>query len=216
MALQGPSKGSTDPLQVAVARLLGYRWPDQEPRRPRCVGRQGRHRPHSLHARRTARRRSVARGLANSLRIGMVWVVRVQASHRSRGQVGHVARRLAPQQLLRAALQAVPTSPLCLARLGRPQGRLCLPGQLPQARPHTARNPDLFLPPGLDQRAGRRGKGEQDRGRPAPKGRPGVAGEAETHPGRQETDPGTTSSFAGSRSPSSRSAGTPTSTTASG
>ena len=31
MALQGPSKGSTDPLQVAVARLLGYRWPDQEP-----------------------------------------------------------------------------------------------------------------------------------------------------------------------------------------
>jgi hypothetical protein len=24
-------KGSTDPLQVAVARLLGYRWPDQEP-----------------------------------------------------------------------------------------------------------------------------------------------------------------------------------------
>ena len=27
----GHPKGSTDPLQVAVARLLGYRWPDQEP-----------------------------------------------------------------------------------------------------------------------------------------------------------------------------------------
>src|SRR5271157_262351 len=28
---QGHPKGSTEPLQVAVARLLGYRWPDQEP-----------------------------------------------------------------------------------------------------------------------------------------------------------------------------------------
>ena len=28
---KGHLKGSTDPLQVAVARLLGYRWPDQEP-----------------------------------------------------------------------------------------------------------------------------------------------------------------------------------------
>jgi len=27
---KGHPKGSTDPLQVAVARLLGYRWPDQE------------------------------------------------------------------------------------------------------------------------------------------------------------------------------------------
>ncbi len=28
---KGYPKGSTDPLQVAVARLLGYRWPDQDP-----------------------------------------------------------------------------------------------------------------------------------------------------------------------------------------
>jgi hypothetical protein len=28
---KGHPNGSTDPLQVAVARLLGYRWPDQEP-----------------------------------------------------------------------------------------------------------------------------------------------------------------------------------------
>ncbi len=28
---KGHPKGSTNPLQVAVARLLGYRWPDQEP-----------------------------------------------------------------------------------------------------------------------------------------------------------------------------------------
>ena len=28
---KGHPKDSTDPLQVAVARLLGYRWPDQEP-----------------------------------------------------------------------------------------------------------------------------------------------------------------------------------------
>lgn len=28
---KGHPSGSTDPLQVAVARLLGYRWPDQEP-----------------------------------------------------------------------------------------------------------------------------------------------------------------------------------------
>ncbi len=28
---KGHPKGSTDPLQVAMARLLGYRWPDQEP-----------------------------------------------------------------------------------------------------------------------------------------------------------------------------------------
>ena len=28
---KGHPKGSSDPLQVAVARLLGYRWPDQEP-----------------------------------------------------------------------------------------------------------------------------------------------------------------------------------------
>ncbi len=28
---RGHPKGSTDPLQVAVARLLGYRWPEQEP-----------------------------------------------------------------------------------------------------------------------------------------------------------------------------------------
>jgi hypothetical protein len=28
---KGHPEGSTDPLQVAVARMLGYRWPDQEP-----------------------------------------------------------------------------------------------------------------------------------------------------------------------------------------
>ena len=28
---KGQPRGSTDPLQVSVARLLGYRWPDQEP-----------------------------------------------------------------------------------------------------------------------------------------------------------------------------------------
>src|SRR5262249_31419163 len=30
---RGDPKGSTDPLQVAVARLLGFQWPDQQPDR---------------------------------------------------------------------------------------------------------------------------------------------------------------------------------------
>ena len=91
---------------------------------------------------------------------------------RGRGEAGHDARRLAPQQLLRAALQAVPQPPLRLAHLGRPQGRLRLPGQLPQARSRPARNPDLLLPPGLDQRPGRRRESEQDRRRSSPRAPP--------------------------------------------
>ena len=68
------------------------------------------------------------------------------------GQVGHVARRLAPQPVLRAALQAVPQPPVHLAHLGRSQGRLLVPGELPQARPQGAGEPDLLVPRRLDHR----------------------------------------------------------------
>ena len=174
---KGHPKGSTDPLQVAVARLLGYRWPDQEPDDLDAMADKdgivpipayGASRPPPIDCVRSCEPPSGRNGLR---RAG-------QAADRGRGQAGHVARRLAPQQLLRAALQAVPPPSLHLAHLGRTQGRLCLPGELPQARPRTARNPDVLLPPGLDQRPGRRGEGEQDGGRSSPQRRPGVAGEA--------------------------------------
>ena len=50
---KGDIATSTDPLQVAVARLLGYRWPDQpkDRRRRRSARRRGRHRLPAVAAR---------------------------------------------------------------------------------------------------------------------------------------------------------------------
>ena len=172
---KGHPKGSTDPLQVAVARLLGYRWPDQEPDDlDTLADKDGivpipamRGEPPAADRLREVLRTAFGSEWSASLEDKLL----TEAGAKS----GHVARRLAPQQLLRAALQAVPPPPLHLAHLGRPQGRLRLPGELPQARSRAARNPDVLLPPGLDQRPGRRGEGEQDGGRPSPRRRPGVA-----------------------------------------
>ena len=170
---KGHPKGSTDPLQVAVARLLGYRWPTRSPTvSTRLADADGIVPIPAVRGESPAAER-----LLEVLRaaFGPEWSSSLldRLADRGRLPAGDDARRLAPQQLLRAALQAVPQPPLPLAHLGRPQGRLLLPGQLPQAEPQGAGEPDLLLPARLDQRPGRRREGKQVRGRPAAERRPG-------------------------------------------
>ena len=130
---KGHPKGSTDPLQVAVARLLGYRWPDQEPDEPRCLADKDGIVPIPGRAGRAARRgaaawRSCGRALGRVSRMVRRGRPAGKPDHKlltdAGCEVGHVARRLAPRPVLRAALQAVPQPPVPLAHLGRSQGRL--------------------------------------------------------------------------------------------
>ena len=69
---KGHPKDSTDPLQVAVARLLGYHWPDQEPDALDALADPDGLVPISRRAGRAAGRRTVAGGLARCLRVGVV------------------------------------------------------------------------------------------------------------------------------------------------
>ena len=69
---KGHPKGSTDPLQVAVARLLGYRWPDQEPDGLDTLADEDGIVRIPAVRREAAGRRPAPRGPANRLRRGMV------------------------------------------------------------------------------------------------------------------------------------------------
>ena len=85
---KGHPKGSTDPLQVAVARLLGYRWPDQEPDNLDALADADGIVPIPCRAGRTARRRATTRGSEDRVRLGMVGVAGAQAADRGRGKSG--------------------------------------------------------------------------------------------------------------------------------
>ena len=132
---KGHPKGSTDPLQVAVARLLGYRWPDQEPDNLDALADADGIVPiPSVRGESPAaeRLREVLKAA-----FGSEWSASLEHKllTEAGAKLGHDPRRLAPQQLLRAALQAVPPAPVHLAPLGRTQGRVLVPRELPQARP---------------------------------------------------------------------------------
>ena len=120
------------PLQVAVARLLGYRWPQQGEDDlgafadadgivclPPVAGEQP-----------AAERLRALLAAA----YGAEWSRPLSGAAAGRGRLrGQDAGRLAARRLLRPALPALPQPALHLARLGRPQGRLRRAGQLPQA-----------------------------------------------------------------------------------
>ena len=132
----GRPEESTAPLQVAVARLLGYRWPAELDDKMRL----------SKRARALVKRCEELAKFADddgivcipsvrgeepaAERLLALLLRRVRQCELAGGRPG----RLAPQRLLRGALQAVPRPAVRLAHLGRPQARrLPRPGQLPQA-----------------------------------------------------------------------------------
>ena len=123
---KGTVAGSEAPLQVAVARLLGYRWPDQEPDALDALADAdglvplpavGGERPAAERLRAPARPRLRRRVVAGAAR---------PPPRRDR-LARQDPRRLAARRLLRPAHEALPQPPLHLARLGRPQGRLQRP-----------------------------------------------------------------------------------------
>ena len=173
---RGHPKGSTDALQVAVARLLGFRWPDQEPDDlDTLADKDGIVPIPSMRGEPPAadRLREVLRTA-----FGSEWSGSFE--HKLLTEAGAKSGTSLDDWLLNSFFEQhcrrFHHRPFVWHVWGRTQGRLCLPGELPQARSGLARNPDLFLSPGLDQRSGRRGEGEQDRCRSSPERRPGVAG----------------------------------------
>ena len=135
VAVQGRPDGVDAPLQVAVARLLGYRWPEQAPddldelADPDGIvlpsGAVG-ERPGGRAAARARWPRRTATSGASALLDELL---------AAEGAARRVARGLAARRLLRAALRALPQPPVHLAHLGRPQGRLLRARQLPPPRP---------------------------------------------------------------------------------
>ena len=219
----GHPKGADQPLHVAVARLLGYQWPRQTGSSfPDCpaLGPDGLEkladddgivclRPPPRAKRPAAER--LRELLARAY--GKDWnATAAGGTARPGGLRRRDAGRLAAQRVLRAALRALPPSPVHLAHLGRPQERLQRAGELSQARPRQSGEAHLRLPRRLDPPpAGRRGR-RRGRQRRPPAGRQAIAGHASSSSSKASRP--TTSSSAGSRSPSKPSAGTPTSTTA--
>ena len=130
----GNPNGSTEPLQVAVARLLGYCWPEQTDSDglERFADRTA---SFPLHL--SANERSAADRLRELLAAawGDEWSPSVEGTIALGRRLREPdARRLADEWLLRAAREAVPESTVHLAHLGRAEGWLLGPGQLPQAR----------------------------------------------------------------------------------
>ena len=66
-----------------------------------------------------------------------------QAPHRGGGRPGTSLDDWLRDNFFEQHCKRVPPPPVHLAHLGRPQGRLLLPGELPQARPQAAGNPHL-------------------------------------------------------------------------
>jgi hypothetical protein len=191
---------STKPLHVATARLLGYRWPtefDPDIELPD-------------EARASVAKAAELLPIADSdgivcipsVREGGAWRRAPQgpACHRHRRPMVFVQARptprpgrlprkgpraLAPGRLLRAALQALPSSPFHLANLGWAQRRLQRPGQLPQARPRPAGDPHLQLSRRLDPTSGGRGAPGSFRRRGTAGRGPGAAGTPRLDPQRR-------------------------------
>ena len=138
-------------LQVAVARLCGYRWPRQTGSSfMDCpeVGPDGlEHRADadgivclSAVAGEAPAHERLAALLADAF--GPDWsAARLGRPACRGGFYGPESRRLAPRRLLRPTLQAVSPPPLRLARLGRPPRRLPRLGQLPSPRRTGRRRP---------------------------------------------------------------------------
>ena len=149
---KGTIPGSTAPLQVAVARLLGYRWPDQEPDDLDELADDDGIVPLPSVARRDAGGRAPSRPARPRLWIGLVAGAARSTPRRGR-LAGRHPRVLAARRLLRPARSAVRQPALHLAGLGRPQGRLLGPPQLPSARRPDPREADLHLSQRLDRAA---------------------------------------------------------------
>ncbi len=142
---KGNVVGSEAPLQVAVARLLGYRWPDQEPDDlDELADSDGLVSLVSVSGERPGAERLrmlLARAYGDAWSPALLDRLLAEA-----GSPEQDARRLAARRLLRAARQALRPAALHLARVGRPQGRLQRPLPLPPARPGQARAPHLHAP----------------------------------------------------------------------
>ncbi len=210
---KGHPKGSTDPLQVAVARLLGYRWPDQEPDDTRRPGRPRRHRPHPRRARRAARRRAIAGGLAGRLRAGMVRIAGERAADRGRRQPGTTLDDWLRNSFFEQHCKRFHNRPFIWHIWdGRKDGFSCLVNYHKLDHKALENLTYSYLRTGSPPRPPPRRPA-----RPGPTfGSPPPRSCRRSSSSSWPASPPTTSSSAGSRSPSSRSAGTPTSTTASG
>jgi hypothetical protein len=143
----GHPSESDQPLHVAVARLLGYQWPRQtgssfpdcpaldpdglEPLADEdgivCLSATKGEAPAAERL-----RELLVQALGNFDPSALLAGAGPMGKRRQKQQVRN-AGRLAARRVLRAALRAVPPSPLHLAYLGRPQERLQRAGELSQA-----------------------------------------------------------------------------------
>jgi hypothetical protein len=165
----GHPQPATDPLQVAIARLLGYRWPAETDADMELSdeARPGLRSPTKLAAHadddgivclppvrgEKPAARAPARPAHRRLGNRHPWQLESLHPRQAAGR-GRLRRQepglVAAREVLRAARQALPPPALHLARLGRPQGRLRRAGQLPQARPQEPGAPHPHLPGRLD------------------------------------------------------------------
>ena len=201
----GPLRTDPTVLQVAVARLSGYRWPaEQDPGMELSdEQREWVRRCEPLHAfadsdgivcippvrGEPSAGERILQLLAAAF--GDAWSDRVLTPPAHRGR-SPKPRRLAPQPLLRAALRAVPPPPLRLARLGRTQARrLPCTGRLPQAGrgrrqgPPMPGSPHLELSRRLDHPPAGRGEARRSRRGRASDGGVRAAQAPRRHPRRR-------------------------------
>ena len=174
---EGDPSDSTAPLQVAVARLLAYQWPQQDadglshlaiPDGILPLAPVAGHEPASERLRRV---------LKSSY--GQWWSAESLAELLQ--QVGYADKGLSAwlrDGFFQQHCKLFHQPPLHLARLGRAQGRVLGPGELPQAGLRQPEQAHLHVPRRVGPRpAGRTGVRHAGRGRQAGGG-PGVAGEA--------------------------------------
>ena len=176
---------SREPLQVGLARLIGYQWPRQTGvglLNTRAID-AGELAPHTdtdgivcltaLKGEPPAEQRLNAL-LADAFGAGLVSCEALKPTGRCR-LCRQITRRLAARRLFRPALRAVPSASLHLAHLGWATRRVPCAGQLPPPccaewrRPANAGEADLLLSRGLDRPSARRAKGRQRRRGRAPR-----------------------------------------------
>jgi len=145
---EGRPEVATESLQVVVARLVGYRWPEQAESDDLdaftdadgivCL-------PSAICRWRGTRRWSGAASAGQSVRRRMV-------AGQGEGAVGtgrqqeEEPRRLVARRVLQAALRAVREPAVRVARVGRSARRVLGVGELPPARPQDAGEANLLVP----------------------------------------------------------------------
>jgi len=182
---KGHPTGSTDPLQVAVARLLGYRWPDQEPDDLDVMSDTDgivpipavRSEPPAADRLLEVLRRAFGPEWSSSVENKLL----TEAGARPGTSLDDWLRN----QFFEQHCKRFHNRPFIWHIWdGRKDGFACLVN-LPHAEPRHAGKPDVLVSPGLDQCPGRRREVEPDRGRLPLECRPGIAGQAQAHPGRR-------------------------------